>query len=145
MKTKRKHDHVGAGDAKSLRPETPKVNDNIERPQMDQRELMTRPELAILLRLDQISKAECDRIINDLERTRSFPTLHIGKRRLYWLPMVRHWLRSQFPDKKVAAKQPSRRIRLEPASQMGKEFDSDDFRLSGAEEPRCDDDHAASA
>jgi hypothetical protein len=58
-------------------------------------ELMTRQELAVFLRLPEISKSDFDNIIDNLQRMRGLPTVHICRQPLYWLPAIREWLHNQ--------------------------------------------------
>ena len=59
-------------------------------------ELMTREDLAKFLRLREVSKAgSLDNVIDNLQRMRDLPVLHICRRPLYWLPAVREWLQRQ--------------------------------------------------
>ena len=59
-------------------------------------ELMNRDELARFLRLDIVSKAgSIKNVIDNLQRMRDLPVVHICRQPLYWLPAVREWLKRQ--------------------------------------------------
>ena len=59
-------------------------------------ELMTREDLGQFLRIKEISKAgSLDNVIDNLQRMRDLPVLHICRKPLYWLPAVREWLQRQ--------------------------------------------------
>ena len=59
-------------------------------------ELMTREDLAKFLRLREVSKAgSLDNVIDNLQRMRDLPVVHICRKPLYWLPAVRAWLQRQ--------------------------------------------------
>jgi len=59
-------------------------------------ELMTREDLAHFLRLKEVSKAgSLDNVIDNLQRMRDLPVVHICRKPLYWLPAVREWLQRQ--------------------------------------------------
>ncbi len=62
-------------------------------------ELMTRSDLARFLRLDEVSKARSiDNVIDNLQRMRNLPVVHICRQPLYWLPAVRDWLKQQVEE-----------------------------------------------
>jgi len=62
-------------------------------------ELMTRADLARFLRLDEVSKGSCiENVIDNLQRMRNLPVVHICRQPLYWLPAIRNWLEQQVEE-----------------------------------------------